>query len=143
MPSEKIKLEKVKSEIDAESENPTVLKTEMEELDKKYIHLLQMQKVKALEVYNSTASQNISERKKYATMIFRLTVGWTIAIFFVIILNGFNLYCFYISDKVLITLITTTTINFLGFFLLVTKYLFNTKETESGLPFNDSENLKK
>ncbi|MEJ7586561.1 MAG: hypothetical protein WKI04_03255 [Ferruginibacter sp.] len=143
MPSEKIELAKLKLEIDKESDNPAVLKKEIEDLDKKYSYLIQAQKIKALETYNNTISQNISERKKYATKIFRLTVSWTTAIFFVIFLNGFAFHCFYISDKVLITLITTTTINFLGFFLLVTKYLFNTKETENGMPFSNPENLKK
>ena len=31
-----------------------------------------------------------------------------------------------LSDKVIMTLITSTTINVFGFFLLVLKYLFNT-----------------
>lgn len=43
-----------------------------------------------------------------------------------------------LHDKVLITLITTTTANFFGFFLLVLKYLFNA----DSIPFMNKKGEK-
>jgi|SRR6266496_2366992 len=75
----------------------------------------------------NTLKQNNAERKKYAKNIFWFTIGWAIAIIIVVIFSGWDNCYFHLkfSDAVLITLITTTTVNFFGFFLLVIKYLFN------------------
>ena len=85
--------------------------------------------------YLNTLNQNNAERKKYARHIFFFTCGWATSIVGIILLDGFSWKCFYLSDSVLITLITTTTVNFFGFFLLVTKYLFNAKAIEKPNPF--------
>jgi hypothetical protein len=83
------------------------------------------------EIENLT--QNMSERKSYARRIFVFTLVWGFLIFLVIFscatkkfIVWFNVG-FELSDKVIITLITSTTINFFVFFLLVVKYLFNTE----------------
>lgn len=81
--------------------------------------------------YLKTLRQNNQERKKYAMYIFILTCIWAFLIFLILFFEGFGAnapFCFSISDNVLITLITTTTINFFGFFLLVIKYLFNSEK---------------
>lgn len=82
------------------------------------------------EVYE-LAKQNRTERKKYAWHIFIVTCIWATLIFMIVIANGLKsingkqYFTFEISDKVMITLITSTTLNFFGFFLLVVKYLFH------------------
>lgn len=73
----------------------------------------------------ATLKQNNTERKRYARNIFFFTVGWAIAIIAIVLFCGWEFHSFKLSDTVLVTLITTTTVNFFGFFLLVVKYLFN------------------
>jgi hypothetical protein len=99
-----------------------------EEYEKTRTIILQNDKLKAenelIELKRQILDQNRDERKRYAKNIFCLTTGWTIAIFTLLFLIGLG-YIKNVSDKVLITLITSTTINFFGFFFLVIKYLFN------------------
>jgi len=94
--------------------------------DKELDRELKAEQIKTWRHYNETLSVNSEERKKYAGYIFKLTCIWALLIFLLIFLQGFNVT--HLSDKVVITLITSTTINFFGFFLLVTKYLFNSNE---------------
>jgi len=102
------------------------LKKEIDDLDKDQDRTIKAHKIKALENENISNEQNRIARKEYANKTFILTCVWGGLIFIILFLNGFNAYGFNLSDKVIITLATTTTINFLGFFLLVMKYLFHT-----------------
>ena len=72
--------------------------------------------------------QNIAERKKYANRIFYLVCSWLCFVAALVLLNGiqdwFTFIPFHLSDAVLIALITTTTINVIGVFLFVVRYLF-------------------
>lgn len=80
-------------------------------------------------ILNTELRTNIDERKKYARWIFVLTCTWAICIFTVVFFLGFGSRLnFKISDSVMIALITSTTINFFGFFLLVIRYLFAVKK---------------
>lgn len=73
---------------------------------------------------NEAIGQNIKERKKYAGHIFWLIVGWLVLLFVVLGLQGFK-YCeFELSENVLLALITGTTVNILGIFVIVVNYLF-------------------
>jgi hypothetical protein len=74
-----------------------------------------------LEIANS--SQNMEERKRYAEGIFGFTCVW--CLFLAIVLIGIGTEDLRLSDQVLITLITSTTVNVFVFFTYVTKYLFN------------------
>lgn len=74
-----------------------------------------------LEIANS--SQNMEERKRYAEGIFGFTCVWCLLLSVILIGTGTEDLRF--SDQVLITLITSTTINVFVFFTYVTKYLFN------------------
>ncbi|NUY80481.1 hypothetical protein HUK80_06200 [Flavobacterium sp. MAH-1] len=67
--------------------------------------------------------QNREERKHYAECIFRLTVFWVAFLMVVIIASG--QHKLYLSDEVLIALITSGTVNMFVFFRYVTRYLFN------------------
>jgi hypothetical protein len=68
--------------------------------------------------------QDIKARKRYARNIFTLIVCWLIAIFIILILQGFSALSFKLSDGVLIALIGGTTANVLGLFIFVVQYLF-------------------
>jgi len=88
--------------------------------------------------------QNRDERKKYAHHIFLFTCIWASVIFIIVLLAGFKkITGFDLSDKVLITLITSTTVNFFGFFLLVVKYLFHTGEIIKVKKEKDSSKIPK
>lgn len=120
----------VRSIINNESEvfaNPII--DEAEYLDKELDRDLKR-------IYIETLKQNNNERKKYARHIFIVTCFWTAIIFAILILNGLKAWKFYLSDALLITLISTTTVNLIAFFLLVTQYLFNTKGIETVDPFH-------
>lgn len=74
--------------------------------------------------------QNIDERKKYANRIFWLVCGWLSFVGAIVLgagIQGHLLGCtvFHLPESVLIALITTTTINVIGIFLFVMRYLFS------------------
>lgn len=73
--------------------------------------------------------QNIALRKEYAGKIYRLVVGWLFALFVLLVASGVgNVFgVVSLSDRVIMTLITGTTINVLGIFVIVAKYIFRTK----------------
>ncbi len=76
---------------------------------------------------------NSDQRRRYARYTFWLTVSWIFVVLVILIpasfYNAFSgKHVLEISDTVLIALLTTTTLNVFGFFLLVMKYLFNTEE---------------
>lgn len=118
--------------------------TEQDVSEKTFLTLLQQVSLEGL-------SQNIRERKKYAEYIFWMVSIWLVMVVVLVWLNGLGeVYCynfldpllrtgvkyisfnFHLSDTVLITLITTATVNITAFFLVVTKYLFpNTPEKDS------------
>ncbi|GGC02552.1 hypothetical protein [Dyadobacter sediminis] len=118
--------------------------TEQDISEKTFLTLLQQVSLEGL-------SQNIRERKKYAGYIFWMVSVWLITVVIIVWLNGLGeVYCynfldpllrtgvkyihfrFSLSDTVIITLITTATVNITTFFLVVTKYLFpNTPEKDS------------
>lgn len=118
----------VKSIINEEEAASEVVESESEYLEDEVDRSIKFE-------YLQTLKQNNIERKKYAKHIFFFTCGWSASITVILVLCGLKAWCFYLSDTVLLTLITTTTVNFFGFFLLVTKYLFNAKAIEKPNPF--------
>lgn len=71
--------------------------------------------------------QDIQERKKYANLIYRLVVGWLVVVGLILGWSGCERVAYKLSDQVLITLISGTTINVLGLFAIVANYLFPKK----------------
>jgi len=126
-------LSNIKAVIASSSTATASIKEEESYVEKDLDRELKIEDVKTRQEYNQLLKQNREERKKYAKNIFNLTCVWTSLIFLILILNGtksikgVKYLEFDLSDQVLITLITSTTINFFGFFLLVVKYLFNTE----------------
>jgi hypothetical protein len=70
---------------------------------------------------------DIAGRKEYAKKIFVLTCLWVTGIYFLLLLQGFGLDRFRLSDNVLLAAIGSTTANIIGVFLIVTRYFFPRK----------------
>ena len=104
-------LEKVKAPA-AESQKPDQ-ETEQELFD----HKFKDEELQGLQ-------QDRQERKTYANRIYWLIVVWLGMLFVMLGIQGFKPLNFSIDDKVLITLITGTTVNVIGIFLVVANYLF-------------------
>ncbi|RXK83194.1 hypothetical protein [Filimonas effusa] len=125
-----INLEKLQSLVNEAPDAPQPILQEKDYLNREASFKLELARVESAVEYNKTLVQNNKERKKYAFLIFTFTCIWTFFIFIILFCQGFGdnkPFCFNLSDSIMITLITTTTVNFLGFFLLVTKYLFHAK----------------
>jgi hypothetical protein len=63
-------------------------------------------------------------RLDYTKRIFWLICIWLICVAASIFMSGFPWFGFKLSDKVLITFITSTTISVLGIFVIVAKWMF-------------------
>jgi hypothetical protein len=72
--------------------------------------------------------QDREERKIYARRVFVLTSAWLLAIVILLVLQGLKRVWlgFELSEGVILALIGGTTVNVLGFFYFVLKYLFDT-----------------
>ena len=68
--------------------------------------------------------QDRAQRKQYSARLFWLVVGWLFAVGGVLLLHGFSAWSFELSEIVLTTLISTTTVSVLGLFTIVARYLF-------------------
>jgi len=64
-----------------------------------------------------------TSRQQLTNQIFVVTVLWIFMIIIIVVACGSG--HLKLSDSVLITLITTTTLNVFGFMVIVVKYLFN------------------
>lgn len=62
-------------------------------------------------------------RKSHSLLIFIMVFFWLASVVTLLTLSGLGLVV--LSDKVLITLLTTTTINVIGLLVIVANYLFN------------------
>ncbi|HTJ13499.1 MAG TPA: hypothetical protein VL547_15800 [Dinghuibacter sp.] len=62
-------------------------------------------------------------RKTHSLLIFVMVFFWLVSVVALLALSGLGILC--LSDKVLITLLTTTTINVIGLLVIVANYLFN------------------
>ena len=63
-------------------------------------------------------------RLGYTGKIFWLVVAWLVCVLAAVLMSGFSVGGFSLSDKVIITFITSTTINVVGLFLVVAKWMF-------------------
>jgi hypothetical protein len=73
----------------------------------------------------NSLKNDITARKVYVGLTYFLVIVWLGLIIWIIIATGSGWYK--LSDTVLVALITTTTLNVLGLFLVVTQYLFPKK----------------
>lgn len=63
-------------------------------------------------------------RLKYSNRIFCLVCMWLACVVVSVFMSGFNFFGFKLSDTVLITFITSTTVSVLGLFIIVAKWMF-------------------
>ena len=73
---------------------------------------------------NFSKRQDRELRKDFADNIFRLVVYYLIIVFFLVFLSSSGTDSFAISDSVLITILSTMTINVIGLLVIVVRYLF-------------------
>ena len=81
--------------------------------------------------YRRSQKQQLKELKDthklrlvYAGRIFWLVCAWLVLVAIAVFMSGFDLWGFKLSDKVLIAFIITTTINVVGLFIVVAKWMF-------------------
>lgn len=90
---------------------------------------VELEKLRAeLESFN----QDIRQRRTFAPKLYLLTCCWLAAVLGVLFTQGFSdgrLHFFHLNDNVLIALLGTTTVNVVGLFYVVAKYLFPEKNT--------------
>jgi hypothetical protein len=76
-------------------------------------------------VHTEGVAQDIRERKTYAKRIFLITVSWLIGLAVVVALDGWRSFTrFQVSERIILALITSATIEVIGLFVIVTRYLF-------------------
>lgn len=65
----------------------------------------------------------------FAIAVFCLVNYWIHEVLKIVFLQGYHTNAFRLSNSVLITLLSTTSINIFGYLLIVLKYLFDSKKT--------------
>lgn len=89
------------------------------------------------ETYRKAFADNEGQKHRHREIITpalrNIAQAWIIAVILILIWQGFGskIGFFHLSDSVLITLLTTTTVNILGLFLLALKYLYANPEFKS------------
>jgi hypothetical protein len=96
--------------------------------------------------------KDAAQRRRYRAVLTPglgyAVAGWMVFVVAVLLLQGFGSRTgFHLSDKVLITLLTTTTINVLGIFYVVVRYFFSEsyrhRRLKSGKSLRRSPNVMK
>lgn len=90
------------------------------------------EQARKLKQENDFASDENDARKSYGNRVFWLMVFWLATVLVIVIASGIpllqELKYFQLSEKIILTLIGTTTINIIGLFGFVMKYLFAPKK---------------
>ena len=103
--------------------------------------------IRELEIAN--LKQDMEARREYADKLYRLIIWWLSGIGLLIVFQGFTFdfvflatpsvssnfkdyfpISFSLSDKVFIAILTGTTVNVLGLFLVVARYFYKSKEKD-------------
>ena len=79
--------------------------------------------------------EEIRARRKYANLLFWLTVGWLATVISIVLMQGFlgapfymGNYSFQLSDEVLLALIGGTSASVIGLFVFVARHFFPEKK---------------
>src|SRR5205085_2446664 len=96
-----------------------------EELEEERLHELERQalELQLLKAQIRKFEDDNQSRKEFSRSIFTLTVIWIFLVLMIIIQCAGGKW--HLDDSVLIALITTTTANVIGIFIIVANYLFN------------------
>jgi hypothetical protein len=103
------------AQVSDEPDPPTKLETEEIDIDHKRAEL-------------ESFRQDTGERKRYAKNIFVLTCIWVGGIYVLMLLDGFGVWSFKLSNSIMLAAIGSTTANIVGVFLIVTRYFFPKKK---------------
>jgi hypothetical protein len=95
---------------------------------KEFEHLNQKEKLRAKRLANEQLQQDNASRQLYVQRLYTLICCWVGGLFALLFCQGFSIRWFFLSDKVLLALIGGTTLNFLGVFAIVVKYLFTRRD---------------
>lgn len=84
-------------------------------------------------------------RLSYTSRIYWMVIGWLACVVACIGFSGFGAYGFKLSDAVLIAFLSTTTVNVIGLFVLVAKWMYPTGglKTASGIELQNKMALMK
>lgn len=101
------------------------VKEEQKELQDERIHELEKQalELQLLKAQIRKFEDDNTGRREFSRSIFAVTVVWMFLVLMILIQHASGKW--HLSDSVLITLITTTTVNVIGIFIIVANYLFN------------------
>lgn len=106
-----------------------VVNEEKKELEQERLHELEKQvlELKLLKAQIRKFEDDNESRREFSRNIFTVTVIWMFLVLVVVIqcANG----KWHLPDSVLIALITTTTANVIGIFIIVANYLFNREKS--------------
>jgi hypothetical protein len=69
--------------------------------------------------------------------LFTLIVAWLVSVMMLTALCGLHLWGFALSDKVIMTYITSTTVSVLGLFHIAARWLFSLKESSNRVTLRD------
>lgn len=104
-------------------------KEERRELEQERLHELEKQslELQLLNVQIQKFEDDNESRREFSRNIFAVTVIWLFLVLVVVIQCAGGKW--HLSDAVLIALITTTTANVIGIFIIVANYLFNREKS--------------
>jgi hypothetical protein len=77
-----------------------------------------------LDAYRKEEEQKHRQREYMTPALRNIACGWILAVIVILFYQGLKAWGFNLSDKVLITLLTTTSVNVLGLFLIALNYLY-------------------
>ena len=86
------------------------------------------QELKFRAIRNDHAQLDLTHQRWYGCSIAVLLPVWLLAIFVLVLAQAFSFHGIKISDQVLIALIGSTTLNVIGLYAIVAKYLFSRKK---------------
>lgn len=73
---------------------------------------------------NEDRKINRELRQKYATSVMRYLVGYSVFVAIILMLSGFNVFCFHLPENVLVYLVGSTAAAAIGLVFAVTNGLF-------------------
>jgi hypothetical protein len=102
-----------------------VVNEEKKELEDERLHELEKQslELQLLKAQIQKFEDDNESRREFSRNIFTVTVIWMFLVLVIVIQSANGKW--HLSDSVLIALITTTTANVIGIFIIVANYLFN------------------
>lgn len=122
--------------INLESKNEEIIQEEHTELGSEDIeNLRKKEEIDALTVANNLRREELEgrkqdreQRKEFAVKIYHFLCFYLSSVLLLILLSGTSIIRFELTEGIIITLLSTTTANIIGIFILVVKYLFATRK---------------